>query len=139
MHRPPEKMTNPPRLRHGRARPGHPRLFAAAPPLRHHLFCILASVVCLSGCASLAGVTDPYQRAGTWAPSHANEANLHAMVANPADLVHGRGDDTAIGQTAAAAVERLRVGKVRPLPDSGVAEVKVISSGAPSGYGGGTQ
>jgi hypothetical protein len=87
----------------------------------------------------LAGVTDPYQRAGTWTPSHANEANLHAMVANSADLVHGRGDGTAIGQTAAVAVERLRAGKVKPLPDSGVAEVKVISNGAPAGYGGGMQ
>jgi hypothetical protein len=105
----------------------------------HLRFCIVASIACLSGCAGLAGVTDPYQRAGTWTPAHANEANLQAMVANPADLMHGRGDDTAIGQTAAAAVERLRAGKVRPLPDSGVAEVKVISSGAASGYGGGMQ
>lgn len=102
-------------------------------------FCILASFACLTGCAGLAGLTDPYQRAGTWNPSHANEANLRAMVANPADLVHGRGDNIAIGETAAVAVERLRAGKIKPLPDSGVAEVKTVSNGTPSGYGGGMQ
>jgi type IV pilus biogenesis protein CpaD/CtpE len=98
-------------------------------------FCILASIACLSGCADLAGVTDPYQRAGTWKPSGANEANLRAMVADPADLVHGRGDNVAMGQTAAVAVERLRAGKIKRLPDSGVAEVKVINNGAPAGDG----
>jgi hypothetical protein len=111
--------------------------------MSHHqrllLLCIPAAIACLTGCAGLAGLTDPYQRAGTWNPSHTNEANLRVMVANPADLVHGRGDNLAIGQTAAIAVERLRADKVKPLPDSGVAEVKTVSNGTPSGYGGGTQ
>jgi type IV pilus biogenesis protein CpaD/CtpE len=36
-----------------------------------------------------------------------NEANIAAMVANPADLVHGRGQASVDGATAATPVQRL--------------------------------
>ena len=45
----------------------------------------------------------------------ANEANLRAMVAAPADLLQGRVLSPADGALEAAAVERLRAGKVKDL------------------------
>ena len=104
-------------------------------------FCVLASIVALSG-LSVSGcdyLGDPYARPGTWTPTGVNTANLQAMVAVPADLQSGRGDDTALGQTAAAAVQRLREGKVKPLPDSALSDVKVSGTGAASAGAGGAQ
>jgi hypothetical protein len=91
--------------------------------------CLLASMLALSACD---GAGDPYQRPGTWKLTYANDANLRVMVADPGDLVHGRGDGLAFGETAAAAVRRLRQGRVKDLPDSGVAQVKLAGSGATS-------
>ena len=51
------------------------------------------------------------------------------MVANPADLTAGRGSPLSSGQLAAIAVSRLRTDNVKPLPDSGVAEVVPVASG----------
>ncbi len=65
----------------------------------------------LAGCAAV----EPYDRRFTWRPTGVNEANLAAMAANPTDLAHGRADAPADGQLAAMAVERLRLGHVKPL------------------------
>lgn len=80
----------------------------------------------LSACSAI----EPYDRAYTWRPTGANEANLAAMAADPKDLVHGRGTSNSDGQTAAVAVDRLRRGKVKPLSD-GNSTTSVVS-GAPS-------
>jgi hypothetical protein len=65
---------------------------------------------------------DPYTREGAWRPNNANDANLRAMVAVPADLAAGEPASPADGTLAAAALNRLRHDQVRPLPDSGAAQ-----------------
>ena len=65
----------------------------------------------LSGCAG----PDPYGFPYTWRPTGANDANLAVMAARPADLARGRGTGPADGQVVAAAVDRLRSGRVKPL------------------------
>jgi len=72
-----------------------------------------------AACAEL----DPFQRAGVWRPTAANDANLRAMVERPDDLAEGRGETNAAGFGAAAAVDRLRNDRIRPLPDSGISTV----------------
>ncbi|MDE2006812.1 MAG: hypothetical protein KGI51_09620 [Rhodospirillales bacterium] len=49
---------------------------------------LIASTALLSAC----GRYDTYNRPYVWHPTHANTANLAAQVANPQDLVVGRGD-----------------------------------------------
>jgi type IV pilus biogenesis protein CpaD/CtpE len=49
----------------------------------------------------------------------ANLANLTAMVADPADIDHGRSLAPLSGDSAVAAVQRYRKGQVTPLPASG--------------------
>ena len=78
----------------------------------------LLAALSLAGCAA----TDPLTRDGLWQSSGANEANLAAMVVNPADLVQGRGAEGSDGQRAAAAIARLRTDHVKHLLDSGVAQ-----------------
>jgi hypothetical protein len=92
---------------------------------------ILTALTCLAGCQG--NLADPNNRAGTWKPEHYNDSNLQAMVANPADLDHGHGDGSTIGATAAAAVERLRAGHVKPLPATGLAEIRLVNPAAGAG------
>ncbi len=93
--------------------------------MRRFFHSLLACAITLAGCANL----DPETRAGEWHPSGANAINLAAMVTRPSDLTHGVGVASADGQQAADAVLRLRTGHVRPLPDSGLAELQLQSSG----------
>jgi type IV pilus biogenesis protein CpaD/CtpE len=76
----------------------------------------------LSGCAA----TDPLLSDNDWHPNGANESNIAAEVVNPKDLQYGRepigGSD---GELAADAILRLRSGHVKPLPDSGISELRV--------------
>lgn len=74
------------------------------------------------------GPLDVHDRAGTWQPVGANEANLRAMIADPDDLVTGVADTRADGQVVAAAVARYRIGKVKDLPNTGISKVAPISS-----------
>lgn len=74
---------------------------------------LLLAATVLAGCGP---AFDPYQAEGRWRPSGSNEANLRTMLAEPRDLVAGRGTAQADGHLAASAVERLREDKVRPLP-----------------------
>jgi hypothetical protein len=105
---------------------------------------LAADIARLAACASLFGVAacgpayDPLLREGLWYPDHANRANLVATVANPADLVRGSSSSGTDGQLAAAAVERLRNDKLKPLPASDVADVTASSSGANNSTSGGT-
>jgi type IV pilus biogenesis protein CpaD/CtpE len=79
----------------------------------------------LQGCAA----TDPLLNESDWQPTGANEMNIAAQVANPADLIHGRqaagGSD---GDLAAAAILRLRTDHVKKLPDSAITDLQVQSS-----------
>ncbi|MGI4941903.1 MAG: CpaD family pilus assembly lipoprotein [Janthinobacterium lividum] len=89
---------------------------------------VLLGVLAIASCTS----TDPLTRDGLWQPSGANEANLAAMVADPADLVRGKEAEGSDGQRAAAAVARLRLDRVKPLPDSGIAQFTTTGTGAPA-------
>ena len=69
----------------------------------------VAPLALLALCGAIAGCsqTDPYERAGIWRPSGVNDANIAAQVANPADLVRGRGDGQGSVRGSSTAVERL--------------------------------
>jgi len=94
---------------------------------------VLIAASFLSGCAGPAG--NPNARVGSWQIEHYNDANLEAMVANPADLQRGRGDGAAIGETATAAITRLRTNTVKPLAETGIADIKPVNTGAAAGAG----
>jgi type IV pilus biogenesis protein CpaD/CtpE len=85
----------------------------------HRYIALLLLLLVFAGCDRL----DPYKREGVWRPNGANEANLRAMVAVPADLATATPAGPADGGLAAAALDRLRHDRVRPLPDSTVADV----------------
>ncbi|MFT8243802.1 hypothetical protein [Roseomonas sp. BN140053] len=87
------------------------------------LLSLLAGTV--TGCQA----TDPYNAPGHWRPRGANDANLRAMLADPAHLDRGASSPRAEGQMATQAVGRLRQGRVRPLPASGVARINSTGSG----------
>ena len=74
---------------------------------------------CLAAAAAaalLAACTDdPFERPGTVAPRGFNEANLRAMVVDPAHLRRGVGADTTRGDAGAVPVDKLRSGKRAPL------------------------
>ena len=72
----------------------------------------IAVVVLLAGCAE----TDPYLRPGMWQPTGANTINLAAMVANPRDLVRGRGERGMYAPQSTAPVSHLWSGTLTPLP-----------------------
>jgi type IV pilus biogenesis protein CpaD/CtpE len=63
----------------------------------------------------------------------ANDANIAAMVANPADLAHGRGQGLVDGTSAEAPVHRLLTDHAKPLLNPGG-----IAPGAGGGGGGGS-
>lgn len=75
---------------------------------------LVGAVLLASGCAGLA---DPFEREGTWRPRGVNDANLRAMIVNPAHLERGEGDARGRGRQAANAIERLEDDTVKPLPD----------------------
>jgi hypothetical protein len=79
--------------------------------LRHGF---LGAALLVAGCA---GLTDPFERPGTWTPRGANDANLRAMIVNPADLERGEGDPRGRARQASGAIERLEDDEVKPLPD----------------------
>jgi hypothetical protein len=85
----------------------------------------LLLLIVLAGCDR----TDPYQREGAWRPNGANNSNLRAMIVVPSDLAVATRAGPADGELAAAALSRLHQDRVRPLPDSGLAQVVPVSSG----------
>ena len=91
---------------------------------------LLASLIALmvAGCDA----TDPFLRGDRWHPTGANAANLRVMARVPSDLARGARPDRSNGDLATAAVVRLREDRVRPLPDSGLAQVTPVGGGAPA-------
>ncbi|MBI0539268.1 hypothetical protein D9599_27445 [Roseomonas sp. KE2513] len=73
---------------------------------------LLAFALLLPGCSP-----DPIDRPGTWRATGLNDRNLRAMLADPAHAERGVGAADGRGDTAAAAVQRLRDDKLRPLQD----------------------
>jgi hypothetical protein len=89
---------------------------------------LLPLLLALAGCDR----TDPYLREGVWHPNGANDANLRAMVAVPSDLATATPAGPADGGLAAAALDRLRHGRVRLQPDSAGASDVPASGGSPA-------
>ena len=86
---------------------------------------ILAGVLMLGGC------NDPYNWPHHWNASAANLANIAAQTADWRDLDVGHGDPGSDGQEAAAAVDRLRRGLVKPLANVTASDIAAQSSTAP--------
>ena len=97
------------------------------------LLLLSLSLAPILGCSAVNSTARP----GTWQPVGANDANLRAMIANPADLYRGASDPRTDGEIAASAVARYRAGKVRDLPDSAISKIAPISinntASAPAG------
>ncbi len=77
-------------------------------------------------------------QAGGWHLTGANDVNLGAMVAKPADLVTGQNAPGSDGQEAAAAVARLHLDHVRPLLIQTLSGGAGTSSSGSSGSAGGS-
>lgn len=95
---------------------------------------LILGVLILAGCTG-----DPYRWENHWNPNQANMANAVQQAANTRDAVHGHGDSGADGQEAAAAVQRLREGKVKQLTDvslSGIGDFGGAGGSQGSGAGG---
>lgn len=65
----------------------------------------------LAGCEA-----DPYRRADTWSPTGANAGNIAAMLAQPGDLIRGRGGARSDARQSAEAVDWIWHGRARSLP-----------------------
>ncbi|WP_431267969.1 hypothetical protein [Dankookia sp. P2] len=93
--------------------------------MRIRLLLALPLLATTAGC----DIFDPYKREGTWRPTAANERNLATMAVIPAERVQGTGAAGAAGFTAAGAIDRLRVDRVKPLPDTGLARIITVPGG----------
>lgn len=78
----------------------------------------------------LAGCVEDYARPGTWQPRGANEANLRAMLANPADAAQGTAAVDDRGQPGSLAAQRLERGQRPPLPEMRLSRIGVATGGA---------
>ena len=86
----------------------------------------------LLGAFLLGGCNDPFRWQGHWDAPQANLLNQAAQVENWRDLDVGYGDPGSDGQEAAAAVDRLRKGTVKPLAAGTVADIATQGSGTPA-------
>ena len=73
--------------------------------------CMILTLAGLAGCAE----RDPYRRTDVWHPTGANSANIAAMVADPHDLIRGRGVGASDTQTSVLAVDRIWQGQPRAI------------------------
>ena len=95
----------------------------------------LLSAVSLFALVALAGCSlneDPFEQPNTWHQAAVNDYNLRLMVADPADLMHGRAAEGSRGQTSANAITRLRNDDLKPLPTANQIAVIGGSQNAPA-------
>ncbi len=64
-----------------------------------------------------------------------NDANLRAMLADPAHAVRGAAPESERGQPGSAAIRRLEQGRRLPLPDTRVSRIGATGA-APAGGAG---
>ena len=83
-------------------------------PFRTRLLATAAAVAALAACTD-----DPFERPGTVAPRGFNDANLRAMVVDPAHLRRGVDAPTTRGDAGTKPVDLVRSGKRPALPSSG--------------------
>ena len=85
----------------------------------------LAGLMLLTGCEAM----DPYSRPGMWQPSGAPQGNLAVMLANPYDLVRGRGSDAPERKLGTDPVLRLWDDHVKPFVGAGNGQQPVGAAG----------
>ncbi len=78
----------------------------------------------------VAGCDDPYRWPGHWDAAQVNELNLAVQASDWRDVAAGHGDPGSDGQEAAAAVDRLRKGAIKPLASGTVSDIASGSTGA---------
>jgi hypothetical protein len=89
---------------------------------------LLAAILAVAACQQM----DPYTRTDTWQPSGANAGNISAMVANPYDLIRGRGVDKVDSRESGIAINHIWNDTPKGLLDPGGG-----SGGGGGGSGGG--
>ena len=85
---------------------------------------LVLALLLLAGCED----ADPYRRKDVWYPTGANAGNIAAMVAEPHDLILGRGASQTDAREAATAVDRVWLDRTKPLLST--------AGAAPAGGGG---
>jgi type IV pilus biogenesis protein CpaD/CtpE len=98
--------------------------------MRIHL---LLAVLLLAGCTTI----DPYQRKDIWSPKGVNAGNIAVMVANPHDLIQGRGQSGEEARQGAGAIDRVWMDRPKPLLPTGSASAGGASAGGGAGASGG--
>jgi type IV pilus biogenesis protein CpaD/CtpE len=99
--------------------------------------CIVAGLFALVD-FSLAGCDsrDPYRRTDVWQPTGSNAANIAAMLANPHDVISGRGDSRENAAEPALAVTHVWLDQPKPLA-GGAAGGGASGGGSGGGASGG--
>jgi uncharacterized membrane protein YgcG len=92
---------------------------------------LIGGTLALAGCQDL----DPYTREGMWQPTGANQGNIAAMVANPQDLIHGRGQSVEDTKEPTLAINHIWTDTPKQLLDPGGGSSSSGSSGSGSGSG----
>jgi type IV pilus biogenesis protein CpaD/CtpE len=99
----------------------------------------VAMVMTLTGCGGdTANYLDPYTKPYAWHPTGAPTANLAAQLANPHDLVVGRGTNEGDSKEAAGAIERVWQDRPKPIVSSNSGGGSAASAGASAGSAGGS-
>jgi type IV pilus biogenesis protein CpaD/CtpE len=93
---------------------------------------LAVSVIALSGCGGLGNYLDPYQKPYAWHPTGAPAANLAAQVANPHDLVAGRGVTEEDSREPTLSIEQFWQGHTKPLA-AGASGGSAAASGSSGG------
>ncbi len=91
---------------------------------------LLLTLLLLAGCAPGGPWGNDFTRPGTWAPSGVNDANLRAMLANPADATRGQAASTERAAPATLAIRRLERDSRRALPNANASRVGISPAAA---------
>ncbi len=94
---------------------------------------LLAAVLSIAACQEM----DPYARNDMWQPTGANAGNIAAMVANPYDLIRGRGSDRTDSNEPVLAIHRVNTDHPKALLDPGGDSGSSTGSSGGGGSGGG--
>ena len=95
------------------------------------ILAVVCATAALGGCMD----RDPYRRTDVWRPTGSNAANIAAMVADPNDLIRGRGTSRTSSQPGVTAVDRVVTSQPRPISPAANAGG---GGGGGTGSGGGT-
>lgn len=94
---------------------------------------LAGAAIALGGCMD----RDPYRRTDVWRPTGANAANIAAQVADPADLIRGRGTQRVDTAASTIAIDRVRTDTPRPINPAARQSGGASQAGSPGGGAGG--